>query len=731
MRFPVYRQLDAMDCGPTCLRMVAKFHGRSFSLPYLRDRSFVTREGVSLLGISEAAEQIGMRSLAAKVPFEVLEKDAPLPCIVHWHGNHFVVVHGIKDGKVEVADPAHGLVSYSRDEFKKGWINGAAAQGETAGVALLLEPTPAFRDDTVAEPKAGVRGFGPLLAHLAPHKKLMGQLALGFLVGSVLQLVFPFLTQSVVDFGIGHRDIHFVYAILAAQLMLFLSQTAVEMIRSWILLHVGSRVSIAIISDLLIKLMKLPVPFFESRTVGDILQRIDDHERIKQFLTSTTLNTIFGLCNFAVFGAVLLFYNAVILGVFLAFSLASVAWIVFFLRRRRELDHRTFSLRSAEQDNLVQLVAGMQEIKLQGIEKEKRWEWERIQAKLLKLSLRGLALDQYHTAGTTFFNQLKNIVVTFLAVRAVMDGQMTLGMMMSVQYIVGQLNAPVDQLIGFLHTAQDAKLSLERMQEIQAEPEDADYTAQKSGLFPESRALRLRQVSFCYGGPRSPKVLDDLSLEIPEGGVTAIVGASGSGKTTLLKLLLNFYQPSRGEILLGDMPLAGFDSRRWRERCGVVMQDGFIFSDTIARNIACGGGSIDHARLRQAAQTAHITDFVESLPLGWQTKIGEDGQALSGGQRQRLLIARAVYKNPEFIFFDEATSSLDANNEQAISESMGAFLRGRTAVIIAHRLSTVRNASQIIVLDRGRVIEHGTHGELVRRRGAYYELVRNQLELGN
>ncbi|GAA0891040.1 peptidase domain-containing ABC transporter [Fulvivirga kasyanovii] len=727
-KFPHYRQLDAMDCGPTCLRIIAKYYGKSYSLQTLRDKSYITREGVSLLGISDAAESIGFRTLAAKIPYDKLKEEAPTPFIAHWRQQHFIVVYGFKKNHVLVSDPAHGLVKLTKKEFLDGWLSDTD-NGQEIGVVLLLEPAPDFY--TTEDEKVNKSGFQFLFKYLRPYKKFIVQLFIGMLVGSILQLIFPFLTQSIVDIGIQNQDLNFVTLILIAQLMLFFSRTAVEFIRGWILLHLGTRINISILSDFLIKLMRLPVSFFDTKMIGDLLQRIGDHSRIESFLTSSTLNILFSFINLIIFGVVLAIYDLKIFAIFFIGSAIYMAWIMIFMKKRRDLDYKRFDQMSSNQSNLIQLITGMQEIKLHNSEKQKRWEWERIQAKLFRVSISGLALNQYQEAGSSFINELKNIVITFLAAKAVIDGDITLGMMLAIQYIIGQLNAPINQLVGFIHTAQDAKISLERLGEIHGREDEEDLSEEKITIFPEDKSLKLDNVTFQYEGPHSEYALRDISLEIPEGKVTAIVGASGSGKTTLVKLLLKFYEPSQGEIRLGDINLNNYSNRLWRDKCGAVLQDGFIFSDTIAKNISIKDDYINKEKLMYAVKVANIQEFIESLPLGYNTKIGNDGHGLSQGQKQRILIARAVYKSPEYIFFDEATNALDANNEKVIMENLDRFFVGRTVIVVAHRLSTVKNADQIIVLDKGHITEIGTHAELTEKRGDYYRLVKNQLELGN
>ena len=726
--FPFYKQLDAMDCGPSCLRMIAKFYGKSYSLQTLREKSYLSRDGVSMMGISEAAEAIGFRTMGVSLTPEKLFSTAPLPLVVHWKQNHFVVVYKVSRDTVFVADPAFGLVKYTKAEFLKNWIS-VRQDGEKKGLALLLETTPDFyaEEGEVVDKSS----FRFLASYLRPYRKFIVQLILGMLLGSVLQLIFPFLTQSLVDVGINNSDIHFIYLILIAQLVLFISRMSVDFIRGWILLHLSTRLNISLISDFLIKLMKLPLGFFDIKLIGDILQRIGDHRRIENFLTTSSLNIMFSLVNLVIFGIVLAIYSWKILLMFVLGSFLYFLWLSIFMRKRRELDFRRFSNLADNQSKLIQLIYGVQDIKLYHAERQKRWEWENIQGSLFKVNIRSLALTQYQEAGGIFINETKNILITFLAATAVIHGNMSLGMMLAVSYILGQLNSPIEQMINFMHVTQDAKISMERLGEIHKEENEEPEDLGDMILMPESKYLIINNLSFRYEGPHSRKVLDGVNLRIPEDSVTAIVGVSGSGKTTLVKLLLAFYPPGEGEIMVGDTNLESLSQKAWRRRCGVVMQDGYIFSDTIARNISLGEEYVDPDRLLEAVRMANIKDFVESLPVAYNTRVGTGGQSLSGGEKQRILIARAIYKQPEFLFIDEGTSSLDAENEKVIIDNLQDFFRGRTVVVVAHRLSTVRNADQIVVLERGRVAEIGKHDELVEIKGSYYKLVKNQLELGS
>ena len=730
--FPIIHQHDTMQCGIACLQMVCKYFGREYTSDSLSNLCFATTEGVSMLGINETANNLGLRTICVKTTTSIFDK-SPLPSILHWDQNHFVVLYKVKKGKkFYVADPGKGLVTYSLDEFKQHWTS-TKSNGEDKGIAMFLETTPAFftykiQDEENIKEK---RSFRFLFGYVKKYRKYFGQIILGLIVGSLLQLVLPFLTQSIVDVGIKNQDIGFVWLILLGQLMLTFSRTAIDFIRRWLLLHISLRINISLVSDFFIKLLKLPMSFFDTKLMGDLMQRMNDHSRVNTFLTQQTLNITFAMLTFVVFSVVLFFYNKLVFVIFLLGSILYGGWMTLFLKRRKVLDYELFEQQAINNNKTYEFITSMQEIKLQDCEQRRRWEWEDTQTDLFGVQMKSLKLQQTQEAGSIFINEVKNIIITVVAATAVIHGQMTLGMMLAVQYIIGQLNSPVEQLMNFFYSLQDVKISLERINEIHQMDDENGKEGLLTSIEDKNEGIDIKNIMFKYDPHALRKTIDNVNIHIPQGKVTAIVGASGSGKTTLIRLMLGYYPVLEGQINIGNTDINKLNKKWWRRQCGVVMQDGVIFSESIARNIAVDDGDIDKERLLKAAEIACIKDYIMALPLKFNTKIGRDGVGLSQGQKQRILIARAVYKNPDYIFLDEATNSLDANNERSIVENLDKFYKGKTVVIVAHRLSTVKNADQIVVIDHGKVVEIGNHESLTAKRGAYYNLVKNQLELGN
>lgn len=749
MRFKVYEQLDAVDCGPSCLRMVFAHYGKHFSLDFLRDQCYLHRMGVSLLNLSKAAENLGCKTLLGRMSLIQLIQDAPLPAIVHWHQEHFVVLYKIsypplwqkiwykyKGPIFHIADPAHGKVKMDEKSFCNSWCG----QGESKGILLLIEPEASFFQQP--NQQSAPKNFGFLFRYLLPYWPALGIVVLGMILTTFISLLFPFLTQYMVDSGISRRDMPVITLILLAQCFLFAGDLSTSLLRSWLMLHINSRVSIAIISDFLAKIFRLPIRFFDSKSIGDINQRIADHTRIELFLTGQILFTLFSMVNMAVYLFILIHYDWQIFAIFFFLSLASVGWVFIFMRKRRMLDYKRFQQQRQNQDDIYEMISGMQELKLNQAENKRRWRWERLQVKLFDLSIKTLGLEQYQRTGFLFATNLKNILLSFIAAKATVNGDMSLGMLLSVSYIIGQTNGPLEQLIQFIRTSQDAKISAERLQEIHnrndedLKPDEHDNYLYAhlpdNGSFKLANDIHFQNVSFHYDGPYSQKVLNDLSFTIPKGKVTALVGASGSGKTTLMKLLLKFYDPSSGNILIGNVPIQEMPARLWRSGCGVVMQDGVLFADSIKNNITLSANdAIDEEQLKKAIYIANLDEMLNSFPLGLETRLGMSGSGVSAGQKQRILIARAVYKNPSFLLFDEATSALDTTNERIIVNRLNMFFHAKTVLVIAHRLSTVKDADNLIVLDHGRMVEQGNHFKLAGQKGYYYNLVKNQLELGN
>lgn len=718
-----FPQHDKKDCAPACLRMIARSYGLHYSLEYLREKCYLTKDGVSILNISLAATEIGFQSTVAKTTIDIIETDCTLPAILHWNQEHFVVLYKIKNGKFFIADPAHGIIKLNKNKFIQSWVS----TEDNKGTVLLISPTEnTYKQTSPNEKKINIKH---IFSYLIPYKKQLILMFFLLLIGSVLTLIFPFLTQKLIDEGVNSKNINFISIVLLAQLALFTGTVLISIFRNWIMLYVGTHLSINIISDFLKKLLQLPISFFDTKVMGDFNQRIQDNDRIEEFLTSHSLTTFFSLITFLVFFGVLWHYDFGIMIVYILLTIVALSWSFYWLKKRKNLDYFRFQQRSENQESIYEIINGVSEMKLNQFEDFKRSKWEEIQQRLYKINIRILKIDQLQLSGYEFLSQVKNILVTFLAAILVVKSFMTLGELLAISYIIGQLNSPINQLVGFFRSLQDAKLSLGRLAEVQNEVPEEQPNIQS--LLSNHNEISIENLSFQYEGPKSPFILKDINITIAKGKVTAIVGASGSGKTTLLKLLLKFYKPISGHIFYGEDDISNLSPQSLRKQCGVVMQDGFIFSDTIERNIATGDENINKERIYDAAKIANIEEFINNLPLGYNTKIGASGNGVSGGQKQRVLIARAVYKNPHYIFFDEATSALDAENEKIIHENLQTFFKGKTVLIIAHRLSTVKNADQIIVLDKGKIVETGTHEELTNKRGKYFELVKNQLELGD
>ncbi|MDE5560865.1 MAG: peptidase domain-containing ABC transporter [Bacteroidaceae bacterium] len=719
------RQFDRMDCGPACIRMVASAYGKDYPLSYLRSLSHLTREGVSVAGIRDALKTIGMESATFEMTLEQLREKCPMPAILHWEQNHFVVLYDIRKSrwtrkwKYCIANPAYGKHAFAEDVFSGFWLNG------DKGVVIAIEPQEEFFEREAVKEKHSLVRFAR--KYVWPFRWELSQSAFGMLFGMLLSLVTPFLTQAMVDDGIGMRDMGLILNILFAQIFIFIGTFLMGLISSHVSLYMSTRININVLSDYLTKLLKLPMTFFDTKSVGDYQQRLGDHGRLQGFVTYSTLQTFFSIVSAPFYLAIIGWYSPVILTAYLLLTGLGTAWMTYFFHTRKAMDYERFKINSENQNKQYELMSGITDIKLNAYEDYKMEEWRALQKRAYRMNVKILKLGQIQNTGFTVIGQLRNIFITCWIAAEVVNGNLSLGMMMSISAIIGLVNGPLSQLIGFLQQFQDAKISLERSEEVHL-CKNEDSALQKDVSPDEPQDIEVRRLTFSYTGNICKPALQDVSLSIPAGKMTAIVGESGSGKTTLMKLLLKFYEPTCGEILIGGEPLAGFTAKSMRRASGIVMQDNFVFSDTIRRNVILGEDE-DEKRLEKALSIACLDGFVKRQPLGVNTKIGAEGMGISGGEKQRIMIARAAYKRPAYLMLDEATSSLDAENERNITDNLEHAFHGRTRIVIAHRLSTVRNADRIIVLRQGEVVEQGTHAELVDLHGYYYQLIHNQLEL--
>jgi ATP-binding cassette subfamily B protein len=713
-----------MDCGPTCLKMICEYYGQYVTIQKLRELTKVSKSGVSIYAISEAAKQIGFLTTCIKSNVESVEVDATMPSILHWNHNHYVILYKIKKGKYYLIDPAIGKLEYSIEEFKSNWET-----HNSEGVVLLLENTKTNNKDYFAKNEKNKKTFYTLYQYFVKQKQLFTQLIIAIVAISLIQVAFPFLTQNIVDKGINNKDVNFLILVLVGQFMLLTGRVVIDFLRSWILLHISVRINISLLKDFLSKLMKLPMSFFDTKNMGDIFNRIADHKRIEQFLTVTSLSTIFSLITFLVFSIMLLSYNLILFFISIVASVIYFLWSYYFLKKRKELDYKKFNISSKNQNNLLQIVEGIHEIKLNNAEKLKMYNWENVQSDMFEIDTKSLLLGQVQQSGSFMINEFKNITLTFLTAYSVIKGEITLGQMMAIQYIIGQLNSPINQFISLLNTYQDAKISMDRVNEIHTILDETQLGSNENLLL-SSQDVLIKEMSFCYPGSII-NALQDINLKIENGKTTAIVGSSGSGKTTLLKLILKYYPLTNGSIQVGNINLNEINHTLWRKQCGSVLQDGYIFSDTIANNISPATLNYDKEKMNKAVKLANIEEFIETLPSGINTVIGLEGNGISQGQKQRLLIARSFYKNPNLIVFDEATNSLDTENENIIMKNIKEYFHGKTMIVVAHRLSTVKEADNIVVLDKGKVVEMGTHLELISQQGRYFKLIKNQLEISN
>ncbi|APU97930.1 ABC transporter ATP-binding protein [Sphingobacterium sp. B29] len=723
-RFPFEIQMDKMDCGPTCLRLIARYYGRFYPINFLRELCGTTKEGISIINLIHAAEKIGLKSRGVKCTLAQLQHDVPLPVVVHWKDSHFLIVYKVDRKYFYVSDPSAGLVKHPIKTFVKSWYKSTTKKG----VVIGFEPDGNFFDLHQEENFRRKKSFNTIFQYFKPYRLSIINLFIVMLFVTGLQAIIPFIARSIIDIGISTQDMNFVNIMLFANIAILLATTLSNAVRDWIVLHLTSRINISLISDYLVKLMKLPIGFFENKMIGDILQRAQDHQRIKDFIMGNSLNLIFSGLTFIVFAVILVTFNTFIFWVFVSGSVIYFLWIFGFLAIRRRLDTNYFGLMAKDQSYWVETITGMQDIKVNNYETQKRWKWENLQARLYKVNLKLLSITNYQNLGGQFIENLKNVAITIVCAKAVIQGEMSFGIMMSTQIIIGMLNAPIQQFIQFIISAQFAKISFARINEIHGLEDEEQVGSFNETILPQGKDIVLKSLYFQYA-PKNPYIVNGVNLVIPHGKVTAIVGDSGSGKTTLMKLILRLYSQNHGEIYLGNLNVNNIPLHYWRSKCGVVLQDGKIFNDTVINNIVLGDDNIDIERLEKALEAANIREEIEDMPKGYKTMMGEQGRGLSGGQKQRILIARALYKNPDYLFLDEATNSLDSRNEKRIVEALDKIFREKTVVVIAHRLSTIQKAHQIVVMRDGKVAEIGSHDLLMERKGHYYQLINSQISL--
>ncbi|MEE1298103.1 MAG: peptidase domain-containing ABC transporter [Muribaculaceae bacterium] len=722
-KIKAFRQLEHSDCGITCIRIIAYFYGVDIPLKFLRSICDISRVGISIRDILSATKKIGFEANAVKVSAEDILK-MPLPAILYWENKHYIVLYKIKNNKFYIADPGRGKLILDNEEFLNSWL-----YGNSMGLAIVLAPKEEFYNIDFGIKDSSESGLFKLAKKsISKHLKRFIAVIVLSIVVMLADMITPLIFQSTIDEGIEGKDINLVWVLCLSQFLIFIGYSLSDNVINIILTKTGLKVSIDMMNEYLSKLISFPISFFDRKVNSDFIQKIEDQNRIKNFLIDFPSSAFLTGINIVVFSAMLIYYNYIIFLILLAATFLGFLWTKTFLQKRENIDYSYFYYSSNNRNNIYELINGMQEIKINNAHNIRIAKWKETQLKINELSFKTVLLKMLVNGGNSVLSRIKDIIITGACATLVIKGNMSVGEMMTISYITGRLSSPFSYILNSLNTMQDATMSYERIDEIINKPLD---NKSKYKEHDNIQSIIFSNVSFKYPGSYSPYVLKDINITIPQGKVTAIVGCSGSGKSTLLKLMLGFYIPQKGDIYAGKYNMSDIDTDNWISRCGVVMQNGFIFSGTILENIALSDSKPDINRVKYVTNLACINEFIDTLPMGYHTKIGVTGVELSGGQKQRILIARAVYKNPSFIFLDEATNALDAKNERVIVENLNEFYKGRTVVIVAHRLSTVKNADNIIVLEGGRVAETGNHESLIAQRGAYFNLVRNQLELGN